>query len=238
MQSNMINYTLFIADLHLQESQLEKTNAFLKFLTTIALKADALYILGDFFEVWIGDDDESPYNEKIKAALKACKIPIYFMSGNRDFLISKKFAQDTGCKLLEDPTKIDLYGIPTLLTHGDLLCSKDIGYMRYRKFVHNPKYNKLFLLFPLKLRKYIANFLRAKSIKAHALKSSIEKDVVPETVIKLMQQYQVTQIIHGHTHIPGIHDIKTGKRISLPPWHNSANALIYEQNHNYFCKNL
>jgi UDP-2,3-diacylglucosamine hydrolase len=220
-----MNYTLFIADLHLQESQSEKTNAFLKFLTTTVLKADALYILGDFFEIWIGDDDDSPFNEKIKAALKKCKTPIYFMHGNRDFLISKKFAQETGCQLIEDPTKIDLYGIPTLLTHGDLLCSKDISYMKYRKFAHNPKYNKLFLLLPLKLRKYIANLLRMKSKKAQTLKSTAAKDVVAETVIKLMQEYQVTQLIHGHTHRPAIHDIETGKRITLPPWHNSATYI-------------
>lgn len=215
-----MNYTIFISDLHLEESHSQKTNAFLEFLTTTAAHADALYILGDLFEVWIGDDDNTRFNEKIKAALKSCPIPIYFMRGNRDFLIGEKFAQETSCRLIEDPFKIDLYGIPTLLTHGDLLCSKDISYIKYRKLAHNPKCHKLFLLLPLKLRKWIANYLRNKSTKAQKSKSNVEKDAVIATVIKLMHKHQVTQLIHGHTHRPAITDTETGKLITLPSWDN------------------
>jgi UDP-2,3-diacylglucosamine hydrolase len=221
-----MNHTIFISDLHLHESATKKTTAFLKFLATTAAQAEALYILGDLFEVWIGDDDNSPFTKKIKAALKATAIPIYLMHGNRDFLIGEKFAQETGCQLIEDPTKINLYGIPTLLTHGDLLCSKDTSYIKYRKLAHNPKCHKLFLLLPFKLRKYIANYLRNKSIKAQTLKSTAEKDAVTTTVIKLMRGYQVTQLIHGHTHRPAITDIETGKLISLPSW-NDAPTYIY-----------
>ncbi len=215
-----MNYTIFISDLHLEESHNQKTNAFLEFLATTAAHADALYILGDLFEVWIGDDDNTLYNKKIKAALKSCPIPIYFMRGNRDFLIGEKFAQETGCQLIEDPTKIDLYGIPTLLTHGDLLCSKDISYIKYRKLAHNSKCRRLFLLLPLKVRKWIANYLRNKSINAQKLKSTVEKNVVIATAIKLMLEYQATQLIHGHTHRPAITNIKTGKLITSPSWDN------------------
>lgn len=234
-----MNYTLFISDLHLQESQIKKTDSFLKLLTTMALKADALYILGDLFEVWVGDDDNSLFYEKIKAALKqytALGTPIYLMHGNRDFLIGKKFIQDTGCTLIKDPWKMDLYGVSTLLTHGDILYTEDTNYMRYRKFVRNPICHKLFLLLPLKLRKLIANYLRAKSKKNHLLKSN-KKNITNETIINLMQQHHVTQLIHGHIHTPTIRNIKlnktTGKCITLGAWEAVVNTLIYQQDHTF-----
>ncbi|MCK4608301.1 MAG: UDP-2,3-diacylglucosamine diphosphatase [Gammaproteobacteria bacterium] len=234
----MSKYTLFISDLHLDASQPEKAELLFNLLTTTALKADALYILGDFFEAWIGDDDNSSFNKKIVAALKtfsANKIPLYFIRGNRDFLISKKFAAQTDCTILSDPAKIDLYGKPTLLTHGDLLCTKDTKYLAYRKLARNQLTNKLFLLLPLKLRKYIANKLRNKSIKAKTTKTTITKDIDKNTVNELMQQYQTTQLIHGHTHLPGINEIKTneiiGRRITLGAWDKEANALIYYADH-------
>ena len=223
-----MNYTLFISDLHLQSGEPEKTDLFVKLLIGKALQADALYILGDFFEVWVGDDDNSAFNENIKAALKKftnTQIPIYFMHGNRDFLIGKKFAQDTGCTLINDPTKIDLYGSPTLLTHGDMLCTKDKGYMRYRKLVRNPKCQCLFLLLPLTLRKKIARYLRAKSSKIK--KSNKLNNIVPETITNLMQQYQVKQIIHGHIHKQGVYD--KGTRISLGSWEDGRSILTYSE---------
>jgi UDP-2,3-diacylglucosamine hydrolase len=233
-----MNYTLFISDLHLQESQLKKTDLFLKFLST-ATKVDALYILGDLFEAWVGDDDNSSFCKKIKIALKqytTSGIPTYLMRGNRDFLIGKKFIQDTGCIFINDPLKIDLYGVPTILTHGDLLCTKDKSYMRYRKLVHNPICQKLFLLLPLKLRKLIANYLRAKSKKNHQLKLG-KKNISKESVIHLMQQHNVTQLIHGHIHKPAICKIKsnevTGKCISLDAWEDTDSSLIYYQDHTF-----
>lgn len=225
-----MNYTLFISDLHLQSGEPEKTDLFVKLLNGKALQADALYILGDFFEVWVGDDDDSAFNENIKAALKKftnTQIPIYFMHGNRDFLIGKKFAQDTGCTLINDPTKIDLYGSPTLLTHGDMLCTKDKGYMRYRKLVRNPKYQKLFLLLPLKLRKKIARYLRIKSTKIKESKPNELKNIDNRILINLMQQYQVKQIIHGHIHKQGIYD--KGTRISLGSWNEKSSILTYPE---------
>jgi len=219
-----MNYTLFISDLHLQSTKPEKTDLFLNLLTGKALEADALYILGDFFEVWVGDDDDSVFINQIKTALKnftTTGIPIYFMHGNRDFLIGKKFAQDTGCILINDPTKIDLYGSPTLLTHGDMLCTKDNGYMRYRKLVRNPRCQRLFLLLPLKLRKKIARYLRTKS--SNIKKSNKLKNIVNETITNLMQQYQVKQIIHGHIHKQGIYD--KGTRISLGSWEDGRSVL-------------
>jgi UDP-2,3-diacylglucosamine hydrolase len=222
-----MNYTLFIADLHLQSGESEKIDLFVKFLTGKAAQADALYILGDFFEVWVGDDDNSAFINQIKTALKqftSTGIPIYFMHGNRDFLIGKKFAQDTGIILINDPIRIDLYGTPTLLTHGDMLCTKDKGYMRYRKLVRNPKYQKLFLLLPLKLRRKIARYLRIKSTKIKESKPNELKNIDNRTLINLMQQYQVKQIIHGHIHKQGVFD--NGTRISLGNWDNLDNHLI------------
>ncbi|KPJ67475.1 MAG: hypothetical protein AMJ43_04260 [Coxiella sp. DG_40] len=237
-----MNCTLFISDLHLQESQLKKTDLFLKFLSTTAAKIDALYILGDLFEAWVGDDDNSIFCETIKTALKqytTSGIPIYLMHGNRDFLIGKKFIQDTDCILIKDPWEINLYGVPTLLTHGDLLCTKDKSYMRYRKFVHNSICQKLFLLLPLKLRKLIANYLRAKSKKNQQLKSN-KKNISNEAAIHLMQQHNVTQLIHGHVHKPAICEIKlnkaTGKCISLDAWENTDSMLIYYPTHTFKLK--
>ena len=250
-----MNYTLFISDLHLQESQLKKTDSFLKFLSTTAVKADALYILGDLFEVWVGDDDNSLFYEKIKIALKqytTLGIPTYLMHGNRDFLIGKKFIEDTGCIFIKDPWKINFYGVPTLLTHGDLLCTKDKCYMRYRKLVHNPICQKLFLLLPLKLRKFIANYLRAKSnppsprlrrvsprfhprINTWFSTKEDKKYISRESIIQLIQQHNVTQLIHGHIHTPTIRNIKlnkiTGKCISLDAWEDTDSSLIYYQDH-------
>lgn len=252
-----MNCTLFTSDLHLQESQLEKTDLFLKFLSTTAVKVDALYILGDLFEAWVGDDDNSIFCETIKTALKqytALGIPAYLMHGNRDFLIGKKFIEDTGCILIKDPWKIDLYGVPTILTHGDLFCTKDKSYMRYRKLVHNPICQKLFLLLPLKLRKFIANYLRAKSnppsprlrrvsprlhpqVNTWFSTKDDKKYISRESIIQLMQQYNVTQLIHGHIHKPAICKIKsneiTGKCISLDAWEDTESYLIYYHNHSF-----
>lgn len=226
--------TLFISDLHLQADEPQIAEIFLRFLETEARQARELYILGDLFEAWIGDDDLSPFNRKIIQALRQATesgLPIYFMRGNRDFLIGKRFAKQTGVKLLNDPTVIDLYGVPTLLMHGDSLCTLDEKHQKWRQATLNPTYQKLaLLLLPLAVRRKIGRWLRKKSgMHQKNLAESIT-DVNPETVIQVMQTYQATQLIHGHTHRPAIHSLPAGQRIVLGAWHAAGNALYCNSN--------
>lgn len=227
----MLKQTLFISDLHLEPSRPEITALFINFLEQQATQAEALYILGDFFEAWIGDDDQSTLNQTVKAALKILtqnNIPVYFMHGNRDFLIGKQFAQETGCRLLPDPTKIDLYGIPTLLMHGDLLCTQDQSYLKFRTKVHKRWAQKIFLTLPLTIRKKIATKIRQGSEQHISITNEKIMDVTPAEVDRIMAQYQVKQLIHGHTHRPNIHHLQQGHRIVLGAWHNSGSILICE----------
>jgi UDP-2,3-diacylglucosamine hydrolase len=224
--------TLFIADLHLKESQPEVVAAFLRFIDNHALQADAVYILGDLFEVWIGDDDDSAFNQKIMQALKkltGANIPVYLMHGNRDFLIGKKFLHQTGCKLIKDPTCVNIYGIPALLMHGDTLCTEDKDYIKFRKKVRNRLLQLLFLLKPLKVRQTIASKMRANSQKAFTTKSPATLDVTQTEVERLMHKYHTNYLIHGHTHKPNIHIFKFNKkfsqRIVLGAWEDQPNML-------------
>lgn len=230
-------HTLFISDIHLEPSEAETSRLFLNFLSNQAIHADALYILGDLFEVWIGDDDTNSFIETIKKSLKnltANKIPVYFIAGNRDFLLGSHFAKETGCQLLKDPTRIDLYGVPTLLMHGDSLCTADIRHQRFRRFSQNNFIKKLFLTTPLALRKKIANKIRNASKKRIGNMSAASMDVTSTAVKKIMEQYQVTKLIHGHTHQPKIHSLilnnTDGTRIVLGAWHEKGSVLICSSN--------
>lgn len=225
--------TYFISDLHLDEAWPKLADAFLHFLSYEAKQADALYILGDFFEVWVGDDDRSPFNQKIFDALKAYTdtgIPTYIMHGNRDFLIGKRFMKATGCKLLKDPTKIMLYNHPVLLMHGDLLCTDDKEYLKIRKKLRNPFRHFLFFLFKsLKQRKAFATKLREKSkerFKSIDLKIT---DATPEAIERYMTTHQTHYLIHGHTHRPKIHhftlNAQPAIRAVLGAWHENPNYL-------------
>lgn len=229
--------TLFISDLHLDEAFPEIAERFLKFLSSDAKDADALYILGDFFEIWVGDDDLTPFNQKIIQALKTytdSDIPTYFMHGNRDFLLSKRFLKTTGLQLLKDPSLIKLYGIPTLLMHGDLLCTKDTEYLAVRKKLRNPLRHFLFFLFKsLKKRKAFAKKLRELSKERYKTIDKEITDVAQNTVNAYMKRFDVQYLIHGHTHRPNIHHFElNGKpcvRAVLGSWHNSTNMLICKQ---------
>ncbi|MES2141887.1 MAG: UDP-2,3-diacylglucosamine diphosphatase [Pseudomonadota bacterium] len=197
--------TLFISDLHLGANQPGLTRLFLNFLQNQARKAEALYILGDLFESWIGDDDETPYHQKIASALaelNASGVSTYFMPGNRDFLLGQRFAKKTGFKLLADPSFISLYGIPTLLTHGDSLCTLDKHYIYFRRLTRTRFLQSLFLKLPLSLRKKIARYLRGVD---HANMIGDPKfDVVILELFHTLQHYPAQLIIHGHTHQPCI----------------------------------
>ncbi len=190
---------------------------FIDFLNKIAIHADALYILGDFFESYIGDDDENPWLQEIIHALSLFTQsgpPVYFMHGNRDFLVGKLFAKKTGVHLISDPTVIQLDQQKILLTHGDQLCTQDHAHQRFRTIAYNKLVQQLFLFLPLSLRRKIADQLRHESQQCYRKKSSDFFDVSPEAVDSMIKKYGANYIIHGHTHKP----ITTDKRIVLPAW--------------------
>lgn len=227
--------TLFISDLHLSSDQPAMTQLFLNFLQQQAKHAEVLYILGDLFETWIGDDNLSPYHQTIIAALAeltAQGVATYFMPGNRDFLIGKQFIQLTGCRYLADPSIIDLYGRPTLLTHGDSWCTLDKHYLRYRRWSRYPFFQCLFLHLPLVWRQKIANYLRGQEHTSMPTNTA-KYDVVMADLLACLKHYPGTQqIIHGHTHLPSIQLIKQTdntwvKRFVLSDWHpTKGNVLV------------
>ncbi|MFC3396301.1 UDP-2,3-diacylglucosamine diphosphatase [Brenneria rubrifaciens] len=224
--------TLFIADLHLNLHEPAITAGFLRFLRHQAVNADALYILGDLFDAWIGDDDPQPLHATVADALYELHqqgIPCYFVHGNRDFLIGKRFARQSGLTLLPTETVLDLYGRQVLILHGDTLCTDDPAYQTFRRRVHNPFIQRLFLLLPLRLRLNVAEKMRSASRNANQHKSPLIMDVNPEEVIRRLQHYQVNTLIHGHTHRPAIHQIVNDRvkaqRAVLGAWHHEGSMI-------------
>lgn len=224
--------TYFIADLHLSPARPEITTLFISFLHQSASDCEALYILGDLFEYWIGDDDPTLYQEVIDALSIFCKeqkIPTFFIHGNRDFLIGNDFAQTTGIQLLAEQTVIDLYGTPTLIMHGDTLCTDDIGYQTLRLQLRDPMWQKQFLALPLENRHAQAQELREKSKLAMQGKSTEIMDVNQEAVAQTLQQQQVVHLIHGHTHRPATHHFtvhdQQAERIVLGDWYQQGSVL-------------
>ena len=233
--------TLFISDLHLSANQPGITTLFLHFLNHQARQAKALYILGDLFETWIGDDHQTPFNTRIITALKALVasgVTTYFMPGNRDFLIGRRFIQQTGCHYLPDPSVIDLYGQSVLLTHGDSLCTLDKNYLRYRRWSRYRLWQSLFLQLPVALREKIAHRLRGIE---HSItpENKDQYDVVMSHLFQCLDQHpNTTLIIHGHTHQPCIQLIQREsqliKRFVLSDWQNSqGNVLVALPNLNF-----
>lgn len=223
--------TFFISDLHLSDSRPDLTALFVDFIQKHAKTADKLYILGDLFDFWIGDDEKSPVIDIVKTQLLELSeqgIECYFVAGNRDFLVGKRFAQACHMTLLPDYTVIDLYGKPTLLCHGDTLCIDDVKYQQYRKKVQQKWRQWLFLKLPLALRLKIAQKIRQKS-QADKRQKAIEiMDVNADFVTKIMRQFQVKTVIHGHTHRQNIHEITEGTRIVLGDWGKTSSILCVE----------
>ena len=213
---------LLISDLHLHEERPDITGAFLAFLQQHAKHAQALYILGDFFEVWIGDDAISPFQRSIAQALSevaATGTQIYLMHGNRDFLVGDDFCELADCELLKDPSVVQLAGEPVLLMHGDSLCTSDRSYIRMRRVLRNPLILFILRNLPLSTRQRLAGDLRAKSKSSTRMKASDITDVNPEEVTRVMAQHKVRTLIHGHTHRPAVHDLNQQKqRIVLGDW--------------------
>ena len=224
--------TLFIADLHLCTEEPAITAGFLRFLAGDARKADALYILGDLFEAWIGDDDPNPLHREMAAAIKALTdsgVPCFFIHGNRDFLIGKRFARESGMTLLPQEKVLNLYGRKVLIMHGDTLCTDDAGYQAFRAKVHQPWLQKLFLSLPLFIRQRIAAKMRAGSLAANSSKSLEIMDVNPQAVINEMEKHQVQWLIHGHTHRPAVHEVTANAqpafRVVLGAWHTEGSMV-------------
>ncbi len=219
-------YTLFISDLHLDKDSTKRTRAFLRFLEKDARLADALYILGDLFEVWLGDDDDDEFAIYVQEALQRFTAegpPVYFMHGNRDFLIRDAFCQKTGVQLLTDPTKVKLYDDqPVLLSHGDCFCTMDTEYMAFRQQARSAAWQDQILATSLMQRRQLAEHIRAQSQTMNSRKAEDIMDVTPQEVIHLMEQEEVLTLIHGHTHRPAVHDItvmgKPAQRIVLGDW--------------------
>jgi len=223
---------LFISDLHLEAERPDITRAFLHFLATRARAAEALYILGDFFEAWIGDDGMDEFQHSIARALRELSdsgTRIYLMHGNRDFLIGQAFCREAGCTLLRDPSLVDLGGEKVLLMHGDSLCTLDAGYMKLRRWLRNPL--TLFILrhLPLATRHKLARKLRKESRAQTRMKASEIVDVTPAEVERIMRDKGVRILIHGHTHRPAVHELeidgRPARRIVLGDWDSQGWAL-------------
>ncbi|PVX41457.1 UDP-2,3-diacylglucosamine hydrolase [Pasteurella langaaensis DSM 22999] len=224
-----MNKTYFIADLHLSENRPDLTALFVDFMQTKAPAAQALYILGDLFDFWIGDDEKSPVIASVIEQIKWVSsqgVPCYFIHGNRDFLIGKKFAQACGLTLLGDYEVVNLYGEPTLICHGDTLCTDDVKYQAFRQKVHQKWRQWLFLRLPLKVRLKIGQKIRAQSQKDKLKKTEMIMDVNPEFVLQTFQRFGVKRMIHGHTHRQNIHQIPPHfERIVLGDWGKTASIL-------------
>lgn len=225
--------TLFISDLHLEEERPQVTRLFSHFMRRYGAHAHSLYILGDFFEVWIGDDDDSPLYRQVSGELRALRdlgVSIYLMVGNRDFLIGDRFAEATGCQLLAEPALIDLYGTPTLLMHGDSLCVDDEEYQNFRRQVRGAEWQREFLAQPLSTRATIARDLRKTSQRRSKDKPQAIMDVNQQEVERVMRKHNVTRLIHGHTHRPASHNFELDgakvQRWVLGDWDRSAKILV------------
>ena len=218
--------TYFIADLHLTENRPDITACFLSFLKNEAPKAEKLYILGDLFESWIGDDDNAPFVTEIArdlSALSQNQTEVFFIHGNRDFLLGPKYAQKSGMTLLPEVSLIDLYGQATVIMHGDTLCTRDIGYQKFRAKSRSWWWQFMIKSLPLFVRKKIAANYRAKSAQATAMKAQDIMDVTPEEVVKCLEGFNSQLLIHGHTHRPDIHQLMannvSAQRIVLGDWY-------------------
>ena len=224
--------TLFVSDLHLDDARPHIVEDFEHFCAGEAHQADALYILGDLFEAYIGDDDDAALNARIAEALHGVAdagVPVHFIAGNRDFLLGEDYARRCGMGLLEDDTIIDLYGTPTLILHGDVLCTDDAAYLAFRRQVRDPACQAAFLARPLAERRAFAAQAR-DATRAHTSSTDMAiMDVNQQAVESALRQAGVTRMIHGHTHRPAIHDFtldgRPAQRIVLGDWYEQGSVL-------------
>ncbi|HAB05324.1 MAG TPA: UDP-2,3-diacylglucosamine diphosphatase [Alcanivorax sp.] len=232
-----MTYSLLISDLHLDPARPEHLAALETLLDNHAGKADRLYVLGDLFEAWIGDDDDSPFNRQAIDAFRRFSdagSELFFMHGNRDFLLGDQFADDCGGVLLDEGTVADLYGTRALLMHGDSLCTEDHAYQQFRAMARDPQWQQGMLAKPLEERRALAQGMRMQSQGNNANKPENIMDVTPAEVVRVMEDAGVRHLIHGHTHRPAIHDLmidgQPAKRIVLGDWDKAGWALEVDEN--------
>ena len=236
----MSERTLFISDCHLQEADPNLSQQFIDFLQTEARKAKALYILGDLFDYWLGDDEGIPRFHNIVSALKELSLQtsLYFIHGNRDYLIGQAFATASGCQLLQQPTLLTLDDIRVVILHGDTLCTDDRVYQYYRKCSHQAWLQKIFLRLGLGLRQKIYRSIYTINTRQKKKASPQIMDVSETAVSQLAQTYGAAKIIHGHTHRPKRHAVQgqDSERIVLGDWQTNPNYVCFEKQHfNYIC---
>ena len=232
--------TLLIADLHLQEGDTQTTEKFFHFLNEKVACSGILYILGDLFEAWIGDDDNSVFNRSIIEALKntvSKGVSVYLLPGNRDFLLGERFEKESGVKILADPAVVEIEGVRVSLTHGNVLCTQDRLQQVFRAISNNKCRQKLLIaLIPLFIRRKLAAFMRALSKKYNKRQSGKTIDATPEAIRALMEKDHTRYLIHAHTHEAGIHSVelsdgKFGVRIVLGAWQGQGEVAICKKSH-------
>lgn len=229
--------TLFISDLHLEADRPEIADQFLRFLETEALHAERLYILGDLFESWVGDDDPNEHYAWIKQALRKLTrrgVPVFFMHGNRDFMIGEAFAEETGVTVIEDPSIIEIYGNSVLLSHGDAYCTDDVEYQGMREMSRDPEWQAMMLGKSLEERLLFAAQARATS---KASSSSIKEDITDvntDAIDEALRAAGVYIMVHGHTHRPAVHDFvvdgQPARRIVLGDWYDQGSVIRWDEN--------
>jgi UDP-2,3-diacylglucosamine hydrolase len=230
--------TLFVSDIHLSNIKAPATKTFFHWLNTTARGSDAVYILGDLFEIWVGDDVPSALTTEVIQHLRALHdsgTPIFYIHGNRDFLIGEAFAKAAGITLLPEHVVIDIYGTPTLIMHGDTLCTQDTEYQAFRKKTRAPEFAQWGLAKPIWQRNLIAKYLRLRShLRTRYLSKKNQTymimDVDPATVTRMMETYHVQHLIHGHTHRPAVHELTVNElpatRTVLGSWEKKASMLV------------
>ena len=224
---------LFVSDLHLDAALPAAIEQFIAFLRNEAMDCRALYILGDLFETWIGDDDDDPARERIRAGLAeltAAGVPCFIMHGNRDFLMGKRFMAASGCRLLTDPTVLEAGGRRFVLTHGDVLCTADRAYQRFRRVTRNALVQACWRVLPLALRRRLASLARRRSLSYTQRQPQAIMDVTPAAVTSLLRATRCDVMIHGHTHRPATHHLDVDgrgcSRIVLGDWYGAAGSYL------------
>ncbi|NOH79426.1 UDP-2,3-diacylglucosamine diphosphatase [Vibrio sp. RE86] len=227
--------TLFISDLHLSPTTPDITQCFVRFMREEAIHADALYVLGDLFEFWVGDDDRSDFAQVIRDEFKSLTqkgVPCFFTQGNRDFLVGKRFAKQTGVTLLGDETVIDLYGKKAVVLHGDTLCTEDVKYLEFRAKVHQPWLQWVFNRIPMFIKQKIVAKVQSDIRTDKQTKSLDIMDVTQHEVERVMTLHNVDLMIHGHTHRPNVHTFNKNNtkytRIVLGDWYTQGSVLVYD----------
>lgn len=220
--------SLFISDLHLSEATAHIEQGLYRFLEQKG-DVDRLFLLGDIFEAWVGDDDDSALATRFATAMKKIAdrgTAIYFMRGNRDFLVGASYLLQFGASLLGDTSEVVVAGKPTLLMHGDLLCTDDVDYMAFRALAHNPEWQAEMLAKPLIERRELAKHLRTMSKEAASNKAEDIMDVNQDYVSQVIAEHHVARLIHGHTHRPGRHALLDAERVVLGDWNETGWYLL------------